>query len=76
MFKTIQIRNVPEALHQRLKARSAAAGMSLSNFLLAELGRSAELPTIEELRARLDAKSKLKLTQSPEDVIRNQRDRR
>jgi hypothetical protein len=42
MFKTIQIRNVPEALHRRLKSRGALAGMSLSDYPLGELRRVAE----------------------------------
>jgi hypothetical protein len=53
-MRMIQIRGVPEALHRRLKARAALAGMSLSDYLLAELRRVAERPTVEELRARLE----------------------
>lgn len=38
MSRMIQIRNVPDALlHRGLKARAAMAGMSLSDYLLAEL---------------------------------------
>ncbi len=33
----VQIRNMPEAMHRELKARAARAGMSLSEYLLAEL---------------------------------------
>jgi len=33
----IQIRNVPEDMHQELKARAAREGMSLSDFLKREL---------------------------------------
>ena len=43
----IQLRNVPEALHRRLKARAATAGMSLSDYLLAEIRHVAERPTLE-----------------------------
>lgn len=53
MSKMIQIRNVPDALHRKLKARAAQAGMSLSDYLLAEVRRAAERPTPEEMRARL-----------------------
>jgi plasmid stability protein len=53
MPKTIQIRNVPDALHQRLKSRAALEGMSLSDYLLAKLCQIAERPTVEELRQRL-----------------------
>ena len=37
MSKMIQLRNVPDALHRTLKARAAMAGMSLSDYLLAEI---------------------------------------
>ena len=33
----IQIRNVPDDIHRELKVRAAVAGMSLSDFLNAEL---------------------------------------
>ncbi len=53
MSKMIQVRNVPEDLHRKLKARAAMMGMSLSEYLLAEIRRSAERPTIGELQDRL-----------------------
>ena len=37
--KMIQIRNVPDEVHRELKVRAARAGMSLSDFLNAELVR-------------------------------------
>ena len=37
MSKMVQIRNVPEALHRKLKSRAADSGQTLSDFLLAEL---------------------------------------
>jgi len=53
MSKMIQLRNVPDALHRSLKARAAMAGMSLSDYLLAEIKEIAERPTLAELRERL-----------------------
>jgi plasmid stability protein len=53
MPKMIQLRNVPDALHRSLKARAARAGMSLSDYLLAEIREIAEKPTLAELRDRL-----------------------
>jgi plasmid stability protein len=53
MSKMIQIRNVPDGLHRKLKARAAMAGMSLSDYLLSELRRTAEVPTLAELEERL-----------------------
>lgn len=52
----VQIRNVPDKLHRRLKARAALAGMSISEYLLRELERSLERPTREELLARLQSR--------------------
>lgn len=53
MSKMIQLRNVPDALHRSLKARAALAGMSLSDYLLAEIKEVAERPTLAELKERL-----------------------
>jgi len=60
----VQIRNVPESLHRKLKARAALAGMSLSDYLLGELRRSAETPTREELLERIGRRVPAKLTMS------------
>ncbi len=49
----IQVRNVPEALHRGLKARAATVGMTLSDYLLAELQEIANRPTLAEFRERL-----------------------
>ena len=38
---TIQIRNVPERVHRIYRARAAAAGMSLEEYILAELEQNA-----------------------------------
>lgn len=53
MSKMIQLRNVPDGLHRALKARAAMAGMSLSDYLLAEIREIAARPTLAELRERL-----------------------
>jgi plasmid stability protein len=76
MSKMIQIRNVPDSLHRRLKARSAMAGMSLSDYLLAEIRRLAERPTIEEMLARLRTRPTVNLSESPAEAVRAERDSR
>jgi len=53
MSKMIQLRNVPDSLHRKLKARAALAGMSLSDYLITEVREIAERPTISELRERV-----------------------
>ena len=76
MSVMIQIRNVPEALHRRLKSRAALAGMSLSDYLLDEIRRVAERPTLNELRARRRSRTKATLSVPPADAVRAERDLR
>ena len=53
----IQIRNVPEDVHRTLKARAAAHGRSLSDYVLEEVTRAARTPTPEELDDRIRARA-------------------
>ena len=71
----IQIRNVPDDLHRKLKSRAALAGMSLSDYLLRELRHNADRPTVDELRARLRERPPVKVSLSPAEIIRAARDR-
>jgi len=72
----IQVRNVPEPLHRRLKARAAMAGMSLSEYLLAEISQVAERPTLYELRDRLASRTPVRADLSPAKAVRAIRDSR
>lgn len=56
-MKTIQVRNVPDRIHQVLRARAAEAGVSLSDYALAELERVAEHPPVADLLARARARA-------------------
>ncbi|HAH09012.1 MAG TPA: hypothetical protein DCL54_10275 [Alphaproteobacteria bacterium] len=72
----IQIRNVPPDLHKKLKAKAAKLGMSLSDFLLREAERAADLVTPEELRERLDRLEAYRGKESPTDALRAEREGR
>lgn len=72
----LQIRHVPDDVHRRLKARAALAGMSLSDFALAELTRSLERPTRRELIDALAARPERHLSASPTALVREERDAR
>lgn len=74
MAKMIQIRNVPESIHRRLKSRAAEAGQSLSDYLLIEVTRLASLPTDDEMRARLRSRKRVKLAESAAEILRRERD--
>ena len=69
----IQIRNVPDDLHRRLKARAAMAAMTLSDYLLKEVGEVAKRPTMEEMRERLATRSRVETGESAADIIREMR---
>lgn len=71
----IQVRNVPETIHRQLKSRAALAGMSLSDYLLNEIRRVAERPTLDEIRARLESRPAVILSEAPAEAVRAERDR-
>ncbi len=74
--KMIQLRHVPDALHRRLKARAATAGMTLSDYLIREVQKIAEQPTVEEMRERLRGREPYRGRRSPTEVLRAERDSR
>ena len=76
MSKMIQLRNVPDDLHRKLKARAALEGLSLSDYLLAEARRLAQRPTLTELRERLSQRSQVKVGIPPAIAVRAERERR
>jgi plasmid stability protein len=76
MNRLIQIRNVPDKLHRRLKARAALAGLSLSDYILAEIATLADRPTREELAERLAQRSAVRTKVSPTRAVRAERDGR
>jgi len=74
----VQIRNMPEAVHRKLKSRAAEAGMSLSEYLLRECERVAAIPTWEEMRERLKKLTAVELPPGVDvvDIIREGREER
>jgi predicted nucleic acid-binding protein len=61
----LQIRNVPDDIHRRLKGRAALEGRSLSEYALQELVRALERPT----RQALEDLGDLDLVRHPHDVL-------
>jgi plasmid stability protein len=70
----VQIRNVPDPLHRKLKARALESGQTLSDYLLAELERLAARPRREEMLARLHGRRRVPLKTPAAVVIRKERD--
>jgi plasmid stability protein len=72
----IQIRNVPDALHRELKVRAAQTGMTLSNYLLAELQALAVRPTMREWLARSEGWAPVEAGEPPAAAIAAERARK
>ncbi|MGA7703271.1 MAG: hypothetical protein WB998_00080 [Solirubrobacteraceae bacterium] len=52
-MSAIQVKNVPDELHERLRARARAEGRSMSDYVLYLLERDLALPTMREWLERL-----------------------
>ena len=76
MSKMIQLRNVPDQLHRKLKARASLEGLSLSDYLLREIEQVAERPTVRELADRIAAREPVRYKISPAEMIREERSQR
>jgi len=76
MSKMIQVRHVPDPLHRKLKARAAEEGVSLSYYVLQELRRVGESPTLEEIKKRLASRQPVHLPISAAEAVRLERDSR
>jgi len=50
----IQVRDVPDSVHEELVRRAAAAGQSLQHYLAAQLSLMAATPTLEEVLDRIE----------------------
>ncbi len=74
MSKMIQLRHVPDELHRTLKVRAALEGLSLSDYLLNEVRKIAERPTLAELTARLARRTPTATREPPAQAVRAERD--
>jgi plasmid stability protein len=70
----VQIRNVPDPLHRKLRMRAIDAGQSLSDYLLAELERLAARPTRSEMLARLHRRTRVALRTPAAALVRAERE--
>jgi plasmid stability protein len=76
MSKMIQLRNVPDELHRKLKARAAENGQSLSDYLIGQIRALAERPTPAEVRYRLSRRQPAKVRETSARAVRAEREQR
>lgn len=75
-MSTLQVRNVPEDVRRTLKARAAAAGQSLSEYMVGELSRLARQPTLDELMERVHLRGAAEPATRAADILRSERNER
>ncbi|MGC3999940.1 MAG: hypothetical protein QM767_21870 [Anaeromyxobacter sp.] len=73
MSKMIQLRNVPDDVHRKLKMRALEEGVSLSDLLIREARQLAERPTLAQMRARLQQRQRVTLPTSAAELVRGAR---
>jgi len=74
---SVQIKNVPDDVHQVLRRRAATAGQSLQEYLLARLTEDARNPTQAEIFERINQHSGGSMSAAwAAKVIREERDER
>ena len=71
----VQVRDVPEDVHRKLKSRAALSGQSLNEFLLERMSEMARVPTVPELAERIRRREPYTGPSSAK-VIREERGRR
>jgi antitoxin FitA len=76
MTRMLQVRNVPDDVHARLKERAKAAGMSMSEYVLRELKELVDKPSLDEIWRRAEARDSSVSLADAAQLIRDERDAR
>ncbi len=75
VMKIIQVRKVPDSTHRELRVRAAAAGMSLSDYVLAELERVVSRPPVADVLRRVATRPQGPSAEQIVAAVRSGRDR-
>lgn len=67
--KTIQVRDVPDDVHQRLTIRASEERRSLSELVRAEIVEIARRPTMSEMLDRLAGRPVTEVPESSADAL-------
>ena len=67
-MSTLQVRNVPEELSRELKVRAAAAGTSLSGYVLDQLQQMVLRPSAEEVLQRIRERDRFEVSDPVEEL--------
>ena len=72
----IQIRNVPNAIHRKLKIRAAEQDLTITDYVKQLIGAELEKPTLAEMAERLSKLPPVETTPTIAELIRQDRDER
>lgn len=76
MTKMLQVRNVPDDVHEQLRRRASEAGMTLSTYVLRQLEEVVGRPSRADVfAAAASSGMSVSLTRAAE-IVRAERDRR
>lgn len=73
MARTIQVRDVPDDVHQRLMTRAREERRSLSELVRAEIVELAQRPTMAEMLERLAGRPVTAVPESSADALAGER---
>jgi len=76
MPKTLQVRNVPDRIHRRLRERAARRGQTLSAYVLDALTRITEERPIDEWLEEVHRHPPTRPRTRAADLVRQERDTR
>jgi plasmid stability protein len=76
MSKMIQLRNVPDEVHRTLRKRAVDEGTTLSEYLVREVTRLAERPTLDEVLVRIRKRRPVRVTEPAAAAVRAEREAR
>ena len=70
MARIIQVREIPDDVHERLKVRAAHERRTLSDLVRAELVELAARPTLPEMLELLHRRERVEIEESAADAVR------
>ena len=76
MNKHVQIRNLPDPQHRKLKERAASQGLTITDYVKRLIESDLKRPSLAEMAERLRQLPPVTLDPSPEALIRADRDTR
>jgi plasmid stability protein len=76
MNKHVQIREISEKTHRKLKMRAAAEGLSMSDYLKRLIERDLKRPNWGEIKALMAEMPPVDLPESAAAMVRRERDSR